>query len=363
MSQIKTKFIGISIVLITILSFSSITHPINAFHTPLHGDITDESLGFLQSDVLDKISSANVDVDETNHGREFHFYSCDFQGTTENINSLYDQLVTNIQNIDGPETFGVLLHPVQDFYAHSNWVELGKNDLIDNGDGKWIVLKPFQEYKGVSIVQVKDKNDIPQGYTLSENGKVVDVSSQSGNHPGLISATVGDDYYCPEDVALDHHSIHKDVSDKPGYDKARALAKAQTIHEWCRLTNLVEQSHGQAGVQLLFNSWVDDKNKAISVCLSDGSSLNTDVEVPPVDECPEAEEIEACFKEFLFEGQFPTLVAALESGITVEINGEEVIFRSFEDICEAVKGLTIEELPTAIKEILVEAGISPPFDF
>lgn len=363
MSQIKTKFIGISIVLITILLFSSITHPINAFYPPLHGDITDESLGFLQSDVLDKISSSNVDVDGTHHGREFHFKNCDFQGTTENINSLYDQLVTNIQNIDGPETFGMLLHPVQDFYAHSNWVELGKNDLIDNGDGKWIVLKPFQKYKGVSIVQVKDKNDIPQGYTLSENGKVVDVSSQSGNHPGLISATVGDNYFCPEDVALDHHSIHKDSSSRPGYDKARALAKAQTIHEWCRLTNLVEQSHGQAGVQLLFNSWVDDKDKANSVCISDGSSLNTAVEVPPVDECPEAEEIEAGFKEFLFEEQFPTLVAALESGITVEINGEEVTFRSFEDICEAVQGLTLEELPTTIKEILVEAGISPPFDF
>ena len=84
--------------------------------------------------------------------------------------------------------------------------------------------------------------------------------------------------------------------------------------------------------------------------------------LPPVDECPEGEEIEACFKEFLFEGQFPTLVAALESGITVEINGEEVTLRSFEDIDEAVEGLTFEELPTAIREILVEAGLSPPFD-
>ena len=63
MSQIKTKFTGISIVLLTILLFSSITHPINAFESPVHDDITDESLGFLQSDVLDKISSANVDVD------------------------------------------------------------------------------------------------------------------------------------------------------------------------------------------------------------------------------------------------------------------------------------------------------------
>ncbi|HYZ95793.1 MAG TPA: hypothetical protein VE524_04195 [Nitrososphaeraceae archaeon] len=153
-----------SIIILTILLFSTIAHPIDAFESLLHGDITDESLGFLRSGVLDKISSTNVDVDETNEEREFHFYSCDFQGNTENINSLYDQLVTNIQNnIDAPETFGMLLHPAQDFYAHSNWVELGRNDLIDNGDGKWIVLKPFQEYKGVSIVQVEDENDIPKG--------------------------------------------------------------------------------------------------------------------------------------------------------------------------------------------------------
>jgi hypothetical protein len=359
MNQNKTKFIGISIVLITILLFSSIAHPINAFRAPIHSDITDESLGFLLSDVLDKISSTNVNVDETNKGSKFHLHSCDFQGTTKNINSLYDQLVTNIQNnnIDAPETFGRLLHPVQDFYAHSTWVELGRNDLIDNGDGKWIVLKPFQEYKGVIILQVDDKNDIPEGYTLSKNGKVVDVSSQSGNHPGLISGTVRDKDFCPEDVAFDHDILNKDEPDRQGYDKARALAKAQTIHEWCRLTNLVEQSHGQAGVQLLFNSWVDDIEKANSVCHSDGSSLNIDVE----DECPEAEEIEACFEEFLFEGQFPTLVAALESGITVEINGEDVTLRSFEDICKALEGLTFEVLPIAIAEILVEAGIS--FDF
>lgn len=386
-SSIQIKFIGISIVLITILLFSTIAHPINAFESLIHGDITDESLGFLRSDVLDKISSTSVDVDATNKGPKFHLHNCDFQDATENINSLYDQLVTNIQNnIDAPETFGMLLHPAQDFYAHSNWVELGRNDLIDNGDGKWIVLKPFQEYKGVIILQVEVKNDIPEGYTISENDKVVDVSSQSENHPGLISTTVRDKDFCPEDVALDHDILHKDNSDRPGYDQARALAKAQTIHEWCRLTNLVEQSHGQAGVKLLFNSWVDDKDKANSVCLSDGSSLNTDVEdnsyveennnnntvvigeepvppIPPVDECSEAEEIEACFEEFLFEGQFPTLVAALESqaGITVEINGEEVTLRSFEDICEAFEGLTFEVLSIAIAEILVEAGMS--FDF
>ena len=48
--------------------------------------------------------------------------------------------------------------------------------------------------------------------------------------------------------------MNKDSETREGYDKARALAEAQTINEWCRLQNLVEQSHGQDGVQLLINS-------------------------------------------------------------------------------------------------------------
>ncbi len=76
--------------------------------------------------------------------------------------------------------------------------------------------------------------------------------------------------------SIAHHKINKDSESREDYDETRALAEAQTINEWCRLQNLVEQSHGQDGVQLLINSWVDDKHKAKSICLDDGSSLAKD---------------------------------------------------------------------------------------
>jgi hypothetical protein len=85
------------------------------------------------------------------------------------------------------KTFGLILHPVQDFYAHSNWVELGRNDLIESSsDSKWTVLKPFQEYKGVIIVQVADERkgehyDTPKGYTLDRDGKVIYVHDKRWN--------------------------------------------------------------------------------------------------------------------------------------------------------------------------------------
>jgi hypothetical protein len=287
--KFQTKFIGLllnglAILLLLMSSMMMMVLPVSAFWPQVHSDINDKSLNFLKPDILSKINSGDEGADkieEFGH-REYHSIGCDFQGTTENINSLYGQVVSSIDDKDTmAKTFGLLLHPVQDFYAHSNWIELGRNDLIESSiDSKWPVLKPFQEYKGVIIVQVGDERkgehyDIPDGYTLDRDGKVVYVSTGNGTYLGLVSAaSPKSNANCPNgDISLTHREINKDERSKKDYDKARALAEAQTINEWCRLQNLVEQSHGQDGVKLLIDSWVDDKHKANSVCLDDGSSL------------------------------------------------------------------------------------------
>jgi len=276
--------LAILLLLVSFLMMMMVVIPVDAFLPKDHSDINDKSLSFLKPDILHKINSGDEGADnigEFGH-REYHSTGCDFQGTTQNINRLYGQVVNSIDDKDAmAETFGLLLHPVQDFYAHSNWVELGRTDLIESSsDSKWTVLKPFQEYKGIIIVQVGDKSkgehyDIPNGYTLNRDGKVVYVLTSNGTYPGLISGTSHkSNANCPnEDIPLTHRELNKDERSKKGYDKARALAEAQTINEWCRLLNLVELNHGQDAVQLLIKSWVDDKHKANSVCLDDGSSL------------------------------------------------------------------------------------------
>lgn len=286
---VQTKFIGlvllsIGLAIILLLMSSIITViPVNAFMPKVHSDINDKSLSFLKPDILHKINSGDEGADKVEEfgHREYHSTGCDFQGTTENINRLYDQIVSSIDDKDTmAKTFGLLLHPVQDFYAHSNWVELERSDLVEsNSDSKWPVLKPFEEYKGVIIVQVADEHkgehyDIPDGYTLDPDGKVVYVSTNDGTYPGLISATSSEyNANCPdEDMYITHHEINKDSESREGYDQARALAESQTINEWCRLQNLVEQSHGQDGVRLLIKSWVDDKHTANSVCLDDAEA-------------------------------------------------------------------------------------------
>ena len=286
---VQTKFIGLllsiglAILLLLMSSMMMMVIPVNAFMPKVHSDINDKSLSFLKPDILHKINSGDKGADkiEEFRHREYHSTGCDFQGTTENINRLYGQVVSSIDDKDTmAKTFGLLLHPVQDFYAHSNWIELGRDDLIESSsDNKWPVLKPFQEYKGVIIVQVGDERkgehyDIPDGYTLDPDSKVVHVSTIDGTYPGLISATSSkSNANCPnEDMYITHYVMHKDSQSRKGYDKARVLAEAQTINEWCRLQNLVEQSHGQDGVQLLIDSWVDNKHKANSVCLDDAEA-------------------------------------------------------------------------------------------
>ncbi len=93
------------------------------------------------------------------------------------------------------------------------------------------------------------------------------------------------------------------------------------------------------------------------ICINN-NEFNVVEESPVEDECPEADEIKSCFEEHLVNDQFPRLVDALNSpaGVTVVINGEEVTLRSFDDICEALKGLTtFEDLKDAIIDILKAA--------
>src|SRR5919112_1915429 len=167
--------LAILLLLVSFLMMMMMVSPVNAFLPKVHSDINDKILRFLKPDILHKINSGDEGADkigEFGH-REYHSTGCDFQGTTENINRLYDQVVSSIDDKDAmPKTFGLLLHPVQDFYAHSNWVELGRKDLVEsNSDRKWPFLKPFEEYKGIIILQRGDEGnkgehyDIPDGYT------------------------------------------------------------------------------------------------------------------------------------------------------------------------------------------------------
>jgi hypothetical protein len=104
-------------------------------------------------------------------------------------------------------------------------------------------------------------------------------------------------------------------------------------------------------------SFVDRENDFAFVCINNNNNTVIEEETPvtPVEECAETDEIEACFANAEFMGGvvgFPEFVEALEAGITVEINGQDITLRSFNDICLAFEGLTTyEQLRDAVGEI------------
>ena len=98
------------------------------------------------------------------------------------------------------------------------------------------------------------------------------------------------------------------------------------------------------------------KDKGITCIINNNNTILSGKETTtPVEECHEAKDIEACFEEFLLSDQFELLTDTLASpaGLTVEINGQDVTLRSFEDICFALEGLTTyAQVDDAVLDIL-----------
>lgn len=246
-----------------------------AFTISIHEEITVQALNFLREETLNDIADEHIYVDVIHAlERQWHFDSCEFRGATQNINELYARTI-NALNPDQPDlgdasdAFGQLLHPIQDFYAHSNWVEIGKAELINNDLSWWPVLRPFDNVQGVLVIQ-GEENTIPVGYTLTRSGSVAMVGTPNGSFPGLLTGTFGVDD-CPNNIALEHGDLNKDEpgtkSSQPWHPYARALASKQTMYEWCRLLNLVRQTYGERGEQFLLDKWVADRQRAEEICV------------------------------------------------------------------------------------------------
>jgi len=275
------KFGALCALVLLLLSFGAT--PARGFETqfpgltfaPIHQDMTGIALNFLRPNVLDDIVDEHRFV-ETRFALDssYHFDNCAFFESTQNINGLYFRAIGDLNPAapdleDAPDAFGQLLHPVQDFYSHSNWIELGKKTLVDNGFGFWITFGQLSIVQGVVVVEGTDADfgNLGVGLVVDRVRNIVKVVSPGGQiSDGLVSGTFGGGEGCPESASISHDALNKDGPLRPRHGPARALATTQTAHEWCRLVNLVKQSYGRPGVKFLFDNWVADTNKAISVC-------------------------------------------------------------------------------------------------
>jgi hypothetical protein len=242
---------------------------------PNHEAITAVGLSFLRPEILSAVQAANVATDiEFFFVNANHFDDCNFTGGSAVVASSQAEAVAALDPAGLPiesdalaiRAFARSLHALQDFYAHSNWIELGGETLVDSSLEPFPSLDPYSTIPSSGFVVIQGRK--PKHASLSRDetasypaSAIVSAKVGKVRAPGLISGTV--DYeegnYCPDSVAMTHEELNKDKSTNVGrtaqYEAAKALAILQTEHEWCRLHALTGAAWGEAGLARL-NAWV-----------------------------------------------------------------------------------------------------------
>lgn len=248
---------------------------------PNHEDVTALGLSFLRPELLTAVQAANVATDvEFALENANHFDDCNFTGGSRVVQSSQAEAVAQLDpSVASPEAdlwairaFGRSLHALQDFYAHTNWVELGGQVLVDRSLGAFPTLKPYAPISATGFIVIQGNKPKHAALTRDDDASypdnaVVTVKLGKARAPGLVSGTVayeaGD--FCPPSVAMTHDELNKDkstlVDRVQQHEAARALAILQSEHEWCRLRELTRQAWGELGVARL-DTWVAEGQAA-----------------------------------------------------------------------------------------------------
>ncbi len=242
---------------------------------PNHEQITATALSFLRPEIVSALQAANVATDvEFFLVNANHFDDCNFTGGSavvknsqaEAVAQLDPSLATPEADLLAIRAFARSLHALQDFYAHTNWIELGGDVLVDDSLDAFPSLEPYSSVPSSGFVVVQGRKPKRAALNRDEDARYpasakVTVKLGAKRAPGLISGAV--DYeagdYCPAAVAMTHDELNKDKSSNVDrsqqYEAAKALAILQTEHEWCRLRALTRAKWGDAGAARL-DAWV-----------------------------------------------------------------------------------------------------------
>src|SRR3546814_4969103 len=171
-----------------LLFFSAAVPTAHAFIKDIHERVTLEGLPFIKADVLEAIVSGNLDEDEGKEASfdERHAQGCRFRDHAAYVNKRYRQIVHALNAPPTDDTdraaryFGHLLHGLQDFYSHSNWIPrppegLGlRNRILDPGLGAWPLPTPYAPLLDDIVVV---EGNPPAGVTVRSEEHTSEIQS------------------------------------------------------------------------------------------------------------------------------------------------------------------------------------------
>jgi len=305
-----------------------------------HREVTEHGLAFMRSPLLERTVNTNLHMDHAHACTLWsHMDGCDWESAEHNINGIYSSQVdsnffatcfligahsdtwgvtglldpTDPRPADAAAVFGYALHPIQDFYAHSNWVEIFRgwnNDAFPPGTDlsatqPWnprndtpaplldetLDIFSVQRWEPLPVdprfIAARYPDPTEQFVVLTEEDGygddwvTSDVNSPPYNVPFIIAGSGGPHYIgvitgsthgsalqeeeCPAELTQSHTNLNKDSTrmtvqyhgaGPEDHYAAADFAVRQTGHEWCRILHLATRVHGFAGASVPMGFWV-----------------------------------------------------------------------------------------------------------
>lgn len=185
-----------------------------------HKRVTDYMSPILRNDILRAIWTGNFAQDnlfgDFRKDGQRHMESCRFRdapksiddpdiapGSIEYIRSTYRSAVAYLDPaaadpMEAADRFGKLLHTVQDFYSHTNWINLlgitepnpaHPADLFDRTLGEWPLIDPLGPVRDDIILGQIPTGDLPDGWTVEHEltSETPVFHTTEGRRYGLIT--------------------------------------------------------------------------------------------------------------------------------------------------------------------------------
>jgi hypothetical protein len=308
--------------------------------------------------VLEEIVDEHARADSVRPGQSqnhWHFDNSRFSASINHINAQFRTVVAGLDpNAPNPigsaNAFGFLLHPVQDFYAHTNWVDFDPTNvpLFDSGTGAWFVPAPYSEVtrgtqKMVLIEGLTPPAPITSFTRQVKNGvrRLVDVNKGAQDAPekigdGLVSGSwflplFGGGPLSPPDATsphglgaenADNATMNKDDDSRTNYREAFAAASRQTSHEWERLLDLTHTSHGYAGTSIAMGLMVDPAHQSVRTLFGRPEVTVSVTKIKVLDDTDADGAGELNFAFTLYSSDFAESVLKEVTSLAIESGGE-----------------------------------------
>lgn len=198
---------------------NSVVSPSKAIVSPIERVVSGARLKF-SDQALQEIRNANwsTDYSSTFFDSEKHFDNEEFLGGTRRLVEFKQYIIRQITSsspngANARIALGGALHTIQDFYAHTNWVELSSRPVIDVRLGRVAFDSPIP--KSTQTSPINNSSILLPGLTQLTSG-YFKLGSCTPDRPGK-TLHGGSGLGCP-------NGLNKDEPSRPGYAKARKLA-------------------------------------------------------------------------------------------------------------------------------------------